>query len=48
MTVEQLQARRAARGMNDPLNVLRAVVTKAVADGAEITSEIKPTEGRKE
>ena len=34
-----LQARRAARGMSDPLNVLRAIVAKAKTDGAEMATE---------
>lgn len=34
--IAALQARRAARGMNDPLNRLRALTARAVANGAPI------------
>lgn len=34
--IAALQARRAARGMNDPLTLLRALTARAVANGAPI------------
>lgn len=37
--VAELRARRAARGLADPLNRLRAITAQAVAAGAEIATE---------
>ena len=34
-----LQARRAARGAADPLNVLRATVNRCIAEGAPVVTE---------
>lgn len=37
--VKALQERRTARGLSDPLNRLRAITERAIADGAEIVTE---------
>lgn len=37
--VAALKARRAARGMADPLNVLRVVVARAVENGTPVAEE---------
>lgn len=41
--VAELRARRAARGLDDPLNRLRAIMAEGVANGAEIVTEKKET-----
>jgi hypothetical protein len=35
MTADEIRARREARGMSDPTNVLVATVNRLIADGAE-------------
>lgn len=42
--VAQLRARRAARGMSDPLNRLRAITAAAVAAGAPVVVNIPAVE----
>lgn len=41
--IAALQARRAARGMDDPLNRLRALTAAAVANGAPIIVNMPAT-----
>ncbi len=43
--IAALQARRAARGMADPLNRLRAITAQAVANGAPVFVNIPASKG---
>lgn len=42
--VATLRARRAARGMDDPLNRLRHIMAEGVKRGAPIVTEIRPSD----